>query len=192
MGNEESVSEAPTPREMEEIALNSHFNPEEVNILYQTFEKISGSGKDDGQIDLNEFYKYLGITNHEFGKRIFHVMDKSRNGNISFSEYVLGISKICERSTIEERSDFVFDVYDLDNSGEITRKELTHLMTTSFSQGAIKLPPKEVARVVASIVNDIDKNGDGSITRDEFRREAIKNPSLTNCVKVHVEHLFEH
>ena len=191
MGSSNSIPK-PTPQEVEQLTKTTHFNKEEISKLYDAFSKIaSASGSADGKIQPEEFYESLAITNHEYGKKVFEAFDTNPDGDLSFSEYVSGISQLCERASVEEKAKFCFGLYDADKSGCITKPEFMSIITASLGQmpGA---DPALVNQIAAQLFKEIDKSGDGNIKFEEFLKAASKNNNIVKCVEVHVEHIFAH
>lgn len=189
MGNSSSIPK-PTAQEIEELTKTTHFNKVEINKLYDAFLKIAScKGGSDGMIQPEEFYESLAITNEEYGKKVFEAFDTKKDGNLTFSEYIVGVSQLCERATVEEKAKFCFGLYDNDHSGTISKHEFMSIIEASLGQmpGA---DPALVRQIGAQLFKEIDRSGDNKITHDEFLKAANKNNNIVKCVEVHVEHIF--
>ena len=63
-------------------------------------------------------------------------------------------------------SDMAFDAVDLDNSGELDKDELGKVLRDVAKSMKIN-PPTE--NDVAAVLGELDTDGDGSVSKDEFR-----------------------
>ena len=57
-------------------------------------------------------------------QRVIDVFDKNKDGKISFTEFVSGLSSLHSDGPIENKIKFVFSIYDMDNDGFISNGEL--------------------------------------------------------------------
>jgi len=111
---------------------------------------------------------------------------------MQFSEYIRGISHVCERAPIEERARFCFDLYDSDKSGCIKKEEIFEILSVSLaSNPAMKIPINQVKSIANGLFKDLDKSSDGKITFDEFLSVAKKNDTLVNCVNLRIQPLLD-
>ena len=61
------------------------------------------------------------------GERFFAVMDANGDGYIECKEFLTGLLKIyC--STYDQKTQFVFDIYDFDSDGYIAREDITSIL----------------------------------------------------------------
>jgi Ca2+-binding EF-hand superfamily protein len=86
-------------------------------------------------------------------------VDMNKNGQIDFSEYFLANIKETDFNPRNLKS--AFDIFDFDNNETLTAGELSKWLT-EFS-GA-----ETDQEVVDSIIQQMDKNGDGAINFYEF------------------------
>jgi len=192
MGNEGSKTQSVTNETMRRISGKTHFTVEEVQKLYQSFLRVSGDQKEDGKIDLNEFSLVLGIPSVGFSARVFSAFDTNPNKSLDFEEYCCGLSAISTRASIEEKAKFCFNVYDIDKNGTISRDELKEVLEESLNANlAVQLTPQQLERIITNTVKEMDKNGDGSISYEEFLAQAQKNPAILSCVKVDLANLLQ-
>ena len=92
-------------------ALN--FSEEELKKLYKNFNKID---KDkSGTLEPEEFFDIPELAQNPLVKRVIAVLDKNRDGNISFLEFVSGLSSLSAGATQEEKLRFAFQIYDINN-----------------------------------------------------------------------------
>ena len=87
-------------------------------------------------------------------------VDFNQNGLIEYSEFVSAASNLKHLLT-EKNLKQAFDLFDLDQNGEITPRELKHILGGKNED----LKDEEWEH----LINDFDKNGDGMINFDEFK-----------------------
>eukprot|EP01134_Creolimax_fragrantissima_P008324 CFRG8324T1 len=108
----------------------THFDQVELEALFEQFKSLSR----DGGIDKTTFEQCLGplgVDRNLVTERIFHFFDQDGSGSIDFRELVCGLSVLCKGSQ-EEKIEYAFKGYDLDNSGFITRDELREMFKAYF------------------------------------------------------------
>ena len=121
---------------------------------------------DDGKINkdelLNGLKDKLKIKNlKKEVDIIFKNLDMDGNGIIECEEFVrAAVNK--EFFISDEIIEFAFKFFDKDNSGEITYDEIKEV----FKESLIKKSKEEIS--LKKIIEEVDKNGDGSISYQEF------------------------
>jgi len=90
-------------------------------------------------------------------------------------------------STLEEKSEILFDFYDFDKSQYITRDELVILMTNALASlraMAKEDPPKikEIEKETDEFFTTADLNNDNKISKKEFQSYLKKNPVVLNIL----------
>ncbi len=71
--------------------------------LFEHFCKISGSMQKADTIEFNEFQAALGRDGTFVTGRIFEVLDQNSNSEIDFREFVMGLSALSKRASLEEK-----------------------------------------------------------------------------------------
>ena len=63
------------------------------------------------------------------GERFFHVMDADDNGYLDQREFLTGLFRIyC--STFDEKAEFIFEIYDFDCDGFITKNDISTILSS--------------------------------------------------------------
>ena len=75
---------------------------------------------------------------------------------------------------------WIFNIYDSDSSGHITKDEMKKVLTSVAKMGTKipgmeKMSPKEK---VEQIFKEMDRNGDGYLSLNEFIEGVRRNPEL--------------
>lgn len=191
MGAEGSSNGIPTQQDFDQLASFTTFNSKEVEKLWRKFEKISNSETQDYQINISEFQRALGLRSKGFAERVFAAFDTDSSQEISFKEFVIGLSVMSPRATMNEKAKFCFDVFDIDKNGYIEKDELLIVLRESLGENSsVKISPVQLTKIVNATYKKMDKNGDGRIDFEEFTEEAMKNPVILSCVHVNLDSLL--
>jgi calcium-dependent protein kinase len=128
------------------------------------FNQIDVNG--DGKINKNELLKGLQskIKSDTLKKdvdTIFHNIDMDNNGYIEYEEFVrAAVSK--EHFIDTKVIQFAFRYFDKDGSGEITFDEIEEVFKESIQDKS------NVHESLKKIIDEVDENGDGIISFNEF------------------------
>lgn len=72
--------------------------------------------------------RLLELANNPLVKRVIHVLDKNKDGSISFLEFVQGLNSLSSHAGEEEKLRFAFQIYDINNDGYISNGELFQVL----------------------------------------------------------------
>lgn len=106
--------------------------------------------------------------------RLFEVFDTNGNGYVSIRELYHSLGR-ATRGSVEERTDFFFDVFDLDNSETLDRHEVFQmlcLLSTRSDDGGATIAQAE------QLMEMLDENTDDQVSREEFHHAVRRNPAL--------------
>ncbi|KAH7280251.1 hypothetical protein KP509_37G057800 [Ceratopteris richardii] len=145
----------------ETIAEGTIFNVSEVEALYELFKKISSGGPDDGVINQEKFQLALFKTGKKeswFADRVFELFDRKKAGYLEFEDFVKSLSVFHPSSSLDEKIEFSFRLYDLKQQGYIGREET---------------------------FEETDLKQDGKIDIEEWRSFVLQHPSLLRNMTLH-------
>ena len=132
--------------------------------LSKRFKKLDLDGS--GSLSINEFRSIPELKQNPLVERVIALFDKDGNGVINFTEFIEGISQFTVNGNKEAKLNFVFKIYDLDQDGFITNKELFTVL--KLMVGA-NLKDQQLQQIVDKTIRYNDKDLDGRISFEEFK-----------------------
>ncbi|XP_059286183.1 calcineurin B-like protein 10 [Lycium ferocissimum] len=168
-------------RDLARLANGSRFTVNEVEALYEMFKQLSSSIIDDGLIHKEELQLALFQTPHGenlFLDRIFDLFDEKKNGVIEFEELIHALDVFHPYAPIEDKIDYAFKLYDLRQTGFIEQEELKQMVIAILKESGIKLSKGPLEQIIDRTLADADADGDGKISKNDWKNFVIRNPSL--------------
>ena len=176
MGNKHSGNKKrkPSKKVLEQIRQNTSFSDREIMQLYSSFMKHCPSGQmKERQFEqmYRDFYKQSDAAN--FARHVFRTFDRNDDKSIDFREFICSVSVLCH-GTKREKLRWAFSLSDVDDSGCISEDELRDVIKSIFDMMSVErrqqfLDDNETPEYVASrLFVQMDENGDGTVTLDEF------------------------
>lgn len=193
MGNSPLRSEFSSRRlSMQEREASKKFGDDEIHLLRETFKGLANS-KNGDSVDKETFLKCFPLPGL-LGERLFEVIDKDGSGTIAYNEFIYGLA-ILFRGTRKEKLKFIFNLYDLSETGSISRHELV-TMLHQFPESALdslKPSKKDEPTTSTSTMDEVEALVDlafpnGSIsttsrlTFEQFSEWCERTPGITNLL----------
>lgn len=165
---------------------------DEIQEVYVDFKRETKGRDSLKRSDFIRVYKKaFGDNVGALANSIFDAFDEDGNGTVDFEEFLIGLS-ITEMTVDTDRNSkmkkirWAFNVYDKDRSGTIDRKEMRQIVkavadVSVLPEDAVK--KNETPKMFADrLFDEIDRNGDGEITFEEFESAAESNAALIDML----------
>ena len=192
VNNNSSTKNEPTQKEYEVLASTSKFTDKEIKILWNGFKTLNANLAKDQKNLASTLDKILGIKSKAFCERILSAFTSKPNFELTFADFVRGLSAISPKASIEEKAKFCFQVFDSNKDGFIDKIDIGHLIMFGLSENqSLQLSGPQVDAIMNFTFEKMDKDKDNNISFDEFLKEAQQNPSILNFVHLSIEGLFE-
>ncbi|XP_041480888.1 calcium-binding protein NCS-1-like isoform X2 [Lytechinus variegatus] len=178
--------------EIKELQKATNFDKKELQKWYRDFMKDCPSGalgEEEFQKIYQQFFPFGDPS--KLAGFVFNVFDANKDGTISFQEFICALS-VTSRGTLDEKLDWAFDLYDLDNDGFITKEEMLHIVEAIYKMVGkmVDLPPDEDTpeKRVHKIFTQMDRHRDGKLTKDEFREGSKCDPWIVQALGLEIPH----
>jgi len=168
------------PEVLADIQDETGFTAVEIRDLYRQFryDCKTNEGEDHSRMGLVEFKRiyveYFPEGNADgFAEQVFRTFDKDGTGKIDFREFITSLS-IQINGTREEKLNWAFDLYDIDQTGVIKRDEALTIISAIFklkigSSGQDAADPDLCPEtVVDHLFKRADTDKDGKISKKDF------------------------
>lgn len=166
--------------QVSDLTKKTKFNPEQIQKIYREFMGENPDGKMTPE-KLKKTYKQMFPDCDEttFADFVFKTYDSNHDGTVDFKEFITAVS-LTKKGTLRQRLTWIFNIYDADNSGYITKKEMVAVLTSIGAlapcvPGVGPLSPKEK---VDRIFQEMDRNKDNYLSLKEFIEGARRSPQL--------------
>jgi calcium-dependent protein kinase len=138
---------------------------EQIDKVFRAMD-ANGDGKLSKEEIKNGYAEYFGrsLNDNEIDE-MFDKVDSDKSGAIDYSEFV--VATMNEKNLLSNNKlQTAFKMFDKDGGGSISVEEIKQVL--SFGQNLDE-------EVVAQIISQVDANGDGEISFDEFAQMMLKN-----------------
>ena len=112
-------------------------------------------------------------------KRVIAVLDKNKDGNISFLEFVQGLNSLSAGASQEEKLRFAFAIYDINGDGYISNGELFTVLKMMVGNN---LNDVQLQQLVDRTIIKADTDFDGKISFEEFCTVSIEIQSSSEAI----------
>ncbi|KAJ6240299.1 calcium binding protein [Anaeramoeba flamelloides] len=156
----------------------SSFKKNELQSLYKKWRLEYKSGR-VSKSTFGRFAKKLGVEGEVEKEFLYNGFDQNKNGLLGFDEIVIGLNALIKGNKLD-KIEFAFYVYDRDGNKKLTEKEFWYIFCKlqNIEEGS------EIGEDIHKLFLRIDKNKNGEIDLEEFKKEAQKDLSFVKCLRL--------
>jgi len=174
------------------LARTTHFSLQVLRQLEELFNRISASQTDDLLIDLHELAESMGLRpNSLLAHTLFRLFDITQSNSLNFRTWVLTLSALSTKATLDEKIRFSFGLYDLNGDGKIDLQELSGLLQEVLADTMTELSPEEVREICERTLKDADKDGNGTVDLEEYTALCKSSQGFLEAFSIDVEKLCQ-
>jgi NADPH oxidase 5 len=151
-----------------------------IDKLKSIFTQIAG---EDKIIDRDEFKEVLNIKDKKMSNRLFDLFDDDDSGTLEVDEFISTVTFL-QNADEKQKLKFAFDLYDIDGSGTIEYYELGELIKSGLTENNLTFSDDQVEDLIQLLFSEVDTDGNGEISFDEFEEVARKYPDLLSGMTV--------
>lgn len=188
MGNKSSKRKLKAEKLEELHKKVPNMNMDEIQKVYENFLEQSGGRKCLSERDFKKVYKEaFGQKAAVLASGMFRAFDVDGNGEVNFEEFLVGLSLTDTRTgdtSKVNRLRWAFNVYDKDRSNTIDIEEMRNIVKAVFDLTVLPelMPGKTAIEFADELFREVDINGDGEITFEEFVEAANKNETIIDLL----------
>mmetsp|Transcript_20724 Transcript_20724/g.30818 ORF Transcript_20724/g.30818 Transcript_20724/m.30818 type:complete len:189 (+) Transcript_20724:40-606(+) len=173
--------------ELDALQKDTHFDGKELKNMYKQFRKETPAGV----IAKEDFFQVLtamGISDTFLQDLLFKAFANSKTGSIRFEDLVHTLS-IITRGTTDEKLKFAFQLFDIECSGAITKRDLLKVLESFFKltgpQITISGKTFETPSELADHFFDVfDADNTGKITLAQYAEGAKKHKDIISSLSL--------
>ncbi|KAG1689645.1 Frequenin-1 [Nymphon striatum] len=116
-------------------------------------------------------------------------VDRLPDGSIEFEEFIRALS-VTSRGNLDEKLQWAFQLYDVDNDSYITREEMYSIVDAIYQMvGNRQIAGTDQDETpqsrVDKIFDQMDKNHDNRLTMDEFKEGSKQDPKIVHALSLY-------
>ncbi|XP_013775266.1 frequenin-1-like isoform X2 [Limulus polyphemus] len=169
----------------------TYFTEKEIRQWYKGFVKDCPNGHltEEGFLRIYKLFFPQGDPS-KFTSLVFRVFDENKDGAIEFEEFIRALS-VTSRGNVEEKLDWAFKLYDVDDDGYITREEMYSIVDAIYQMlgnqsGENKNEEEDTPQErVDKIFQHLDKNHDDKLTLEEFREGSKGDEKIVQALSLY-------
>ncbi|XP_063692372.1 dual oxidase 2-like isoform X2 [Bolinopsis microptera] len=121
------------------------------------------------ELTRTEFASALGLRpDQEFVEKVFPLVDKDKNGSISFREF-LSFMIVYSSGTSDDKLKLIFNMYDYDKNGSLHVDEIKQMITSMLQMVSASIKPEELSRMIQSLLDQAGLGEKKELTFLEFQ-----------------------
>ncbi|XP_047483450.1 neuronal calcium sensor 1-like [Penaeus chinensis] len=184
------------PEELDKLAKTTKFSRKEIQLIYRGFKQECPTGLIDEEGFKGIFSQFfpLGDATH-YAHYVFNTFTQNNQGQISFEDFLAALSTVSRGST-QEKLQWIFGLYDVNNDGLITKTEMVDVVTAIYEMMGRSTEPQveetSAKEHVEKIFHLIDTNQDGAITIEELAEWVSRDDTIIQSLSMMDTVLYTH
>ncbi|XP_068246003.1 A-type potassium channel modulatory protein KCNIP2-like isoform X2 [Palaemon carinicauda] len=176
------------PEGLEQLSKATRFTKEELQFMYRGFKQECPTGVISEETFKTIYGKFFPLGDTAmYAHYVFGTLDQDGSGSITFGDFIMGLSVLL-KGTLQERVNWIFNLYDINNDGYITKEELIDIVTSIYDLMGDEANPgiddNTAVHHVDKIFQKLDLNNDGVVTMDEFMEYCSKNENVIHSLNL--------
>ena len=152
------------------------------------------------KVPYSQITKCSELKENPFRKRICKIFSTDGSGNMSFNDFMLLFSSLCERSPRDIKLHYAFSIYDFDGDNfigisDIEQVRICRLIffiqekkyfqaTRLLTQG--QMSEEEVEQIWRKVLEETDIDDDKKLSNNEFTHVINKSPDFLTTFNVRI------
>ena len=173
-------------RDIDYLSAHTQMSKEEIQSRYDQFM----IKHPDGKIPKDEFLAilqacYADCDIKKLDAYVYRMYDKNKDGFIDFKEFTIVLFMLSSGSP-EEKLLQIFDIFDSSRTGFISQLEMTKLVREMFHviDSTERPPGMNPISFSRLIFNEMDSDGDGQISKQEFIKACLDDESFSSILAI--------
>jgi len=154
-----------------------NISDEEIRVQYQDFQNCYP----EGTISEEQFMEIFANNTVFSPMSLFRVFDEDGSGSLDFLEFTLALN-CTSLNNPEDKLSWIFNVFDEDGGGTIDIDEVKKLVVSLLKLTSTPVVSDNIEACVKAIIDTMDEDGNGQISKDEFVNNALKIEFINNIL----------
>ncbi|CAF0736842.1 unnamed protein product [Brachionus calyciflorus] len=149
-------------------------------LKYQFTDAINKRSRVDSNelhVTYDDFIENFDFKEPFLAQRLFGYLDKDGSGTLSLREFINGLEVVVNGSQ-EEKMEFLFKVFDVDNDGVIDYDEMRMMLKCCLEDTPSLDKNETIDDLAAVLFKDTDSDDSGTISIDELKKAFKRHESL--------------
>ncbi|XP_042232970.1 neuronal calcium sensor 1-like isoform X1 [Homarus americanus] len=174
------------PEELDKLTKTTKFTKKEIQLIYRGFKQECPTGLVDEEGFKGIFTQFFPQGDAtQYAHYVFNTFKHNNHGQISFEDFLGALSTVSRGST-QEKLQWIFGLYDVNNDGLITKSEMVDVVTAIYEMLGRSTEPQvednSAKDHVDKIFHLIDINQDGAITIEELAEWVSRDETIVQSL----------
>ena len=110
----------------------------------------------------------------------------TNNGQITFSDYVVALSRLC-RGTMQDKIQWIFTLYDINKDGKISYEEVLQISIAIYALLGFQVYPVHNGKTYEShakkVFKKLDSKQTGFVTFEQFKDVCLQDETILRSME---------